>query len=132
MMSMGRLHRSYALTGGICTAIAAALPGTLPHEASRSQGGDTRIGHPAGVLPLSAEVVQQNGGWHVPSVSAYRTARRLMEGAVLVPEEFLDGHAEVANPTTITPVRRCHRHVEPTTSEARGPPWPPCWRPVSR
>ncbi|GAA2138074.1 2-methylaconitate cis-trans isomerase PrpF [Nocardioides koreensis] len=102
MMSMGRLHRSYALTGGICTAVAAALPGTLPHEASGSRSGETMIGHPAGVLPLSAEVVQENGGWHVPHVSAFRTARRLMEGAVLVPDEYLDDHAEAANPTTIT------------------------------
>ncbi|NYD40469.1 PrpF domain-containing protein [Nocardioides panaciterrulae] len=102
MMSMGRLHRSYALTGGICTAVAAALPGTLPHEASQSQSGETRIGHPAGVLPLSAEVVQQDGGWHVPFVSAFRTARRLFEGAVLVPDELLDDPAEVAHPATST------------------------------
>lgn len=102
MMSMGRLHRSYALTGAICTAVAAALPGTLPHEASRSEGGETLIGHPAGVLPLAAEVVPENGGWHVPYVSAFRTARRLMEGTVLVPDELLDDHAEVTHPTTTT------------------------------
>ena len=102
MMSMGRLHRSYALTGAICTAVAAALPGTLPHEASASDGGESLIGHPAGVLPLSAEVVQQNGGWHVPYVSAFRTARRLLEGSVLVPDEYLDESAEALDPTTIT------------------------------
>jgi 2-methylaconitate cis-trans-isomerase PrpF len=91
MMSMGRLHPSYALTGGICTAVAAALPGTIPHEVSRSDGGASLIGHPAGVLPLEAEVAFEDGAWHVPHVSAFRTARRLMEGAVLVPDEVLDG-----------------------------------------
>jgi 2-methylaconitate cis-trans-isomerase PrpF len=90
MMSMGRLHRTYALTGGICTAVAAALPGTLPHEVAEGAGGLTRIGHPSGVLPLEAEVTHDGRTWQVPSVSAYRTARRLMEGAVLVPDELLE------------------------------------------
>lgn len=89
MMSMGRLHRTYALTGGICTAVAAALPGTLPHEVSSSADGASRIGHPSGVLPLEAEVTHDGQTWQVPSVSAYRTARRLMEGAVLVPDEMV-------------------------------------------
>lgn len=102
MMSMGRLHPSYALTGGICTAVAAALPGTLPHEASTSEGTETRIGHPAGVLVLSAEVAEHDGDWHVSSVAAFRTARRLLEGAVLVPEELLGGPVEVRSLTTTT------------------------------
>ena len=32
IMSMGHLHRAYALTGAICTTIAAQIPGTLVHE----------------------------------------------------------------------------------------------------
>jgi 2-methylaconitate cis-trans-isomerase PrpF len=32
IMSMGHLHRAYALTGAICTAVAAQIPGTLVHE----------------------------------------------------------------------------------------------------
>jgi 2-methylaconitate cis-trans-isomerase PrpF len=47
-------------------------------------------GHPSGVLPLEAEVAQSDAGWHVPAVSAYRTARRLMEGSVLVPDGYLE------------------------------------------
>jgi hypothetical protein len=90
MMSMGRLHRSYALTGGICTAVAAAIPGTIVAEAAGGTAAPCRIGHPAGVLELSAEATQsEDGSWHVPSVSGYRTARRLMEGTVLVPDELL-------------------------------------------
>ncbi|MGC5615490.1 2-methylaconitate cis-trans isomerase PrpF family protein [Georgenia sp. Z1491] len=90
MMSMGRLHRSYALTGGIATAVASAIPGTVVHEASGGVAGPCLIGHTAGVLELSAEVVQaEDGSWQVPSVAGYRTARRLMEGTVLVPDELL-------------------------------------------
>jgi 2-methylaconitate cis-trans-isomerase PrpF len=90
MMSMGRLHRSYALTGGIATAVAAAIPGTLVAEFA-GDSATCRIGHPAGVLELSAQATQDTDGtWRVPSVAGYRTARRLMEGTVLVPDELLD------------------------------------------
>lgn len=90
MMSMGRLHRSYALTGGICTSVAANVPGTLVAEASGAAGPDCRIAHPAGVLPLRAEVEPDGDGWWVPAVAGFRTARRLMSGTVLVPDAALD------------------------------------------
>ena len=48
-------------------------------------GRDVRIAHPAGVLPIAAEV--HDG--RAERVVVYRTARRLMEGAVLVPERVL-------------------------------------------
>ena len=91
MMSMGRVHRSYALTGAICTAVAAELPGTLVAEAAgtKRSGSEIRIGHPAGVLPMVAEVDRGGDGWSVPLVSGYRTARRLMAGSVLVPDSTL-------------------------------------------
>lgn len=90
MMSMGRLHRSYALTGGICTSVAANVPGTLVAEAAGWVEPDCRIGHPAGVLPLRAVVEPDGDGWRVPAVAGYRTARRLMAGTVLVPDAVLD------------------------------------------
>ena len=91
MMSMGRVHPSYALTGAICTAVAAELPGTLVAEAAGTQpsGSEIRIGHPAGVLPMIAEVDRSGDGWSVPLVSGYRTARRLMTGSVIVPDSTL-------------------------------------------
>jgi 2-methylaconitate cis-trans-isomerase PrpF len=89
MMSMGKVHRAYALTGGICTAVAAALPGTLVADATADGGGECRIGHPAGVLPLRADVRREGDTWQVAGVTAYRTARRLMEGRVLVPGQWL-------------------------------------------
>lgn len=91
MMSMGRLHRSYALTGAICTSVAAALPGSVVHAATVASDGDPeqRIGHPSGVLAMTAQVQRDGDGWTVPMVSGYRTARRLMAGAVIVPEARL-------------------------------------------
>lgn len=94
MMSMGRLHRSYALSGAICTAVAAAIPGTLVSQVARpgSPDDEIRIAHPSGVLPMTARVERDGDGWAVPVVSGYRTGRRLMAGEVLVPD------ARVASP----------------------------------
>lgn len=93
MMSMGKVHRAYALTGGICTAVAAAIPGTLVAQAA-TDDPECRIGHPAGVLPLHADVRREGDTWRVAGVTAYRTARRLMEGRVLVPGQWLKNRSQ--------------------------------------
>ena len=87
MMSMGRVHNSYPLTGAIATTVAANLPGTIVYELAEKSPGQFIIGHPAGVLSMTAEIVQGGGAWAVKRVSGFRTARRLMEGHVLVPDE---------------------------------------------
>lgn len=89
MMSMGRVHPSYALTGGICTAVAAAIPGTIAAEASSGSAdepGLCHIGHPSGVLSLEAHPTQVEGTWSVEKVSVLRTARRLFEGVAYAPD----------------------------------------------
>jgi 2-methylaconitate cis-trans-isomerase PrpF len=88
IMSMGRLHRSYALTGAICTAVAAQVEGTLVHAAARpgpSGERTVRIGHPAGIIEVGAKVLRRDGTWTAEKVVTRRTARRLMEGMALVP-----------------------------------------------
>jgi hypothetical protein len=89
MMSMGRVHRSHPLTGAIATAVACALPGTVAARVATTKEGRTRIGHPAGVMDMEAQPAQVDGVWDVDVVSGFRTARRLMEGTVLVPDERL-------------------------------------------
>ena len=87
VVSMGKLHRAFALTGAMCLAVAARIPGTVVQEAAAPEGatGDLRIGHPSGVLPVAARVERAaDGAVLARSVTVYRTARRLMEGAVLV------------------------------------------------
>jgi 2-methylaconitate cis-trans-isomerase PrpF len=88
MVSMGKAHRAFALTGAMCVAVAARIPGTVVQEAASLGGasGDVRIGHASGVLPVAAAVAPGAGGAPVAqTVTVYRTARRLMEGFVLVP-----------------------------------------------
>lgn len=97
MLSMGKTHRTYALTAGVCTAVAAALPGTLVAEACRPPAGAervVRIGHPAGVLDVAVRLAPapaEPGGWRVLSATYGRTARRIMDGWVLVPPGRLGG-----------------------------------------
>jgi hypothetical protein len=88
IVSMGKVHRAFALTGAMCLAVATRLPGTIAHEAAApaDAAGDVRIGHPSGVLPVAAAVTRGSDGAPVAqTVTVYRTARRLMEGFVLVP-----------------------------------------------
>lgn len=82
LISMGNFHRAITLTGGMCTAVAARIPGTVIAE-SATGSGTLRIGTPSGVLPVSAEVAQGPHGPEAISASTFRTQRRLMEGAVL-------------------------------------------------
>ncbi len=87
ILSMGKLHRAYALSGAACTAVAAQVEGTVVHEALRGapEEGRLRLGHPSGVLEVGASVAWRDGAWQVQKVTTYRTARRLMEGYALVP-----------------------------------------------
>ncbi len=87
ILSMGKLHRAYALSGAACTAVAAQVEGTVVHEVLRDglAEGRLRLGHPAGILEVAATVTRREGSWHVEKVTTYRTARRLMEGYALVP-----------------------------------------------
>jgi 2-methylaconitate cis-trans-isomerase PrpF len=85
VISMGNCHRAFALTGAMCLAVAARLPGTLVHECTRPGAGDVRLGHPSGVLPIAAAVTTRNGEPWAERVTVYRTARRLMEGFLRIP-----------------------------------------------
>lgn len=85
--SMGRVHRALPLTVALCLAAARRVPGTVCAGPDARGNGGARIANPSGVLPLDAEVAAEAGGApRVVRATAYRTARALMEGAVLVPE----------------------------------------------
>ena len=87
VFSMGQLHHAMTGTGAISLAAAAAVPGTLvsriagPRAAARLQ-----VGHPSGRLIVGAEAVKQDGSWIVTKALMSRSARRLMEGWVIVPK----------------------------------------------
>jgi 2-methylaconitate cis-trans-isomerase PrpF len=91
IMSMGTLHRSYAVSGGIATAGAAMIPGTVAFDLLKenSRGKDSlRIGHPGGMIDIGAVIDIQGDRCAYKEAVIGRTARRLMEGYVLVPETY--------------------------------------------
>ncbi len=93
VMSMGKAHRAFALTAAMCLAVAARIPGTVVQKAvgpaAADPSSDVRLGHPSGVLPIAASV----RGGRAEKVVVYRTARRLMEGAIRVPARILQDRA---------------------------------------
>lgn len=83
MISNGQPHRALPVTGALCTAVAASLPGTLVHRLrGAGTSGQIRLAMPSGVLSVGAEVVGGEAGWSATRGSFYRTARRLFEGSV--------------------------------------------------
>jgi 2-methylaconitate cis-trans-isomerase PrpF len=84
MFSMGRPHAAYPFTGAIATAVASRITGSLVQQLARP-GSPFRLGHPAGVQHLDAEVEYRADAWHVSRVSSLRTARRLMTGELELP-----------------------------------------------
>lgn len=87
IFSMGQLHHAMTGTGAVAIAAAAAIPGTLVHRvAPVGTDGRVRFGHPSGSLNVGAEAAEQSGTWAVTKVLMSRSARRLMEGFVRVPE----------------------------------------------
>ena len=90
-ISMGNTHRTFPATVSMCTAVAAAVDGTVVHQVSQvASAGRLRIGHPAGVMELGAEVQRCGSEWRAERIITQRTARRIMEGSVLVPSQYLE------------------------------------------
>ena len=87
MISMERAHRAVPLTGAMCLGVASRIPGSVPHQLAGppARADETRVANPSGILSVGAEVREAAAGWHAESAVVYRTARRLMQGAVAVP-----------------------------------------------
>lgn len=88
IMSMQKAHKAYAVTGGIVTAAAARIPGTIVNDVFRAgEGTDfVRIGHSSGRLSLEIVIERRAGGVFLRRAAVERTARRIMDGYVYVPK----------------------------------------------
>jgi 2-methylaconitate cis-trans-isomerase PrpF len=96
LMFMQQMHKTYAATSTACTGVASQIPGTLVHEATRPEARtalrnrrEVRIGHPAGVIETEVELLATGSGYAVQRATVGRTARRIMEGQVFVPDDIL-------------------------------------------
>ncbi len=85
MMSMQKPHPSYAMTGAMCTAAAAVIPGSVVQQVL-SKGADTqyiRIGHPGGILECGVDYTEGQ----VPDIEdtfGFRTANLILDGTAIV------------------------------------------------
>ncbi|WP_312339905.1 2-methylaconitate cis-trans isomerase PrpF family protein [Anaerospora hongkongensis] len=87
------MHKTYAVTGGICLATAACIDGTVVNEVVSPQAresGEIRIGHPSGILEVFVSLKKLlNGEWDLLQAGVCRTAKPIMEGLVYVPSKLL-------------------------------------------
>lgn len=87
-VSIGKVHHAYPVTGGLCTAVAARIPGTIVAEATADGALSSRFlrcGHPGGSMDVSADIRFDGDDVTAHSAGVARTARRLMHGTALVP-----------------------------------------------
>lgn len=94
-LSMGTAHRSYPVTGAICTGAAAVVEGSVVREVSRASvraGEPTvlRIANPYGVTDVGVRWEPISGGVHVLGATIGRTARCLMEGYAHIPRRRVE------------------------------------------
>ncbi len=90
MISMERAHRAVPLTGAMALGVACRIAGSVPQAMAAAIAGDeVRVANPSGILSVGAEVSRHETGWFADSAVVFRTARRLMQGAVAVPMRLL-------------------------------------------
>ena len=86
MMSMQKTHPSYAMTGAMCTAAAAVIPGSIVAQVLPANV-DTqfiRIGHPGGILECGVDYRENGACPIIDDTFGFRTANLLMEGTARI------------------------------------------------
>ena len=97
-------HKSHPVTGTVCIASACAIPGTVASQIAPlppAPQGMVRIEHPSGMIIIDLDVDFAGGKQELRRAALIRTARRIFEGQVCVPENVWAGkHA--SQPTAAT------------------------------
>jgi len=86
---LGAIHKAYGVAETVCTAAAALIPGTVVQNVSRpetAKEGRVRIGHPSGVIEAKVLVEFTNNEPVFRKVVIGRTARRILDGEVYIPD----------------------------------------------
>jgi len=94
-------HKSHPVTGTVCIASACAIPGTVAAQIAPlppAPQGMTRIEHPSGMIIIDLDADLAGGRQELRRAALIRTARRIFEGSVCVPEKVWAGHERSARP----------------------------------
>ena len=86
IFTVRRLHKAYAVTGAVCTAVATRIVGSVANRASHIiLDNYVIIAHPSGTIEIEIGVVQEGSNYVLTKASLSRTARMIMEGNVFIP-----------------------------------------------
>jgi len=88
-------HKAHPVTGTVCIASACAIPGTVASQIAplpSSPQGMVKIEHPSGMIIIDLDVDFAGGKQELRRAALVRTARRIFEGSVCVPENVWAGH----------------------------------------
>ncbi len=87
LLFMLKMHKTYAITGTVCTGAAARVEGSVLWELLSEEARKNkvlRIGHPGGALSMISEYEGSGDSFRLTNLETYRTARMIMEGHVYV------------------------------------------------
>lgn len=90
-----RCHASHAVTGAIGVASAFALPGTVASRSETAAGvGNVTVLHPSGRIDIEVDVEGDGATAQVRRASLLRTARKILQGELHIPDYVLSRPAE--------------------------------------
>lgn len=81
--SMGKPHPTIQMTGAVCVGAASAIPGSVVNAIVQGKQ-DIVIGHACGTMMVRGEAAVVGDEISITSGSVFRTARRLMEGSIML------------------------------------------------
>ena len=87
-------HKAHAVTGTVCVASACAIPGTVASqlvELTPPPQGVVTLEHPSGSIAIDIDLDFTQGRQEMRRAALIRTARRIFEGHILVPEHVWAG-----------------------------------------
>ena len=87
-------HKSHPVTGTVCITSACAIPGTIASQMAAlppPPQGVIRVEHPSGMIIIDLDVDFAGGRQELRRAALVRTARRIFEGYVHIPEHVWAG-----------------------------------------
>ena len=83
------LHPAHAVSGAVCIGTACKAKGTIAAELANVNEETTEniiLEHPSGFIPVTIEVSGEGANFNVEKAGTMRTARKIMDGFVYIPE----------------------------------------------
>lgn len=83
-------HTAHAVTGAMALAVACTIDGSVAARVigtALPSNTVVRIEHPAGAIDIRLSTATEHGQANVPNASVVRTARKLFQGDVLIPDD---------------------------------------------